>query len=580
MRTDFTKTILALLGLLLFANLATAQVNMNNYITLTGENGKGIGIELWHEGGWYNGPEEIPVRIESGNNVYEGMVGDYSAYFTCFFDGTVMNIYGDYTMFRCNFECDENQYPYCHITDMSIVRNESVNENHFLEVYAYRGGGYPRWEKLNTLNISGSASGWLRVDCYDNEQLATINAAGCTTLAIMNCSSCAVSSLNVTGCTRLRDLNCSANQLTDLDISGCTALGGLDCSNNQLTALDISGCMALGGLNCYGNNLSTEALDDIYCALPPRQQVDEARIVPAADASDPNLASVLASNAENAAAKGWRVTYANETPISTTGSYACSYPVNMERYLTLAVQEAAEIQLSFMASDVAYIKVESGDKTYVKGLAAGWSPDYTFLSGGTEMTVYGDIVGFSCAGNNANVTALDVSHNTALKVLKCYDNNMSTQALDDIYCGLPEREPGDGAVVYPAYTTSSSNHAAVLASNANNAIGKRWEVLYGKYETPISTTGSYECSVHLPEGSGAHIAVQVYPNPAGRTLTVEAEGRIEWLELYDAMGRKVLAESGFSGKTTVDFSGLKNGLYLLKVCSERGTAEYKVMRND
>ncbi len=571
MRTDFTKTTLALLGLLLFANLAMAQVNMNNYITLTGESGKGVNLYLRNKGYDYNGPYEIPVRIESGNNVYEVMVNDQEESFTCFFDGTVMNIYGDYTSFRVYYEFDENNYVYCHITDVSIVRNENVNEHHGLYADVHMG-------KLNTLNVSGSETGYITVSCHDNGQLATINASGCSILTQMNCSRCAVSSLNVTGCTRLGDLDCSANQLTALDVSGCTNLCSLNCSNNQLTALDINGCTALGWLYCCGNNLSTEVLDDMYCALPPRQSYN--LVVPAEDASDPNLAAVLASNAENATDKGWRVTYANETPISTTGSYACSYPVNMERYLTLAVQEAAEIQLSFLASDVAYIKVESGDKTYVKGLAAGWSPDYTFLSGGTEMTVYGDIVGFSCAGNNANVTALDVSHNTALKVLKCYDNNMSTQALDDIYCGLPEREPGDGAVVYPAYTTSSSNHAAVLASNANNAIGKRWEVLYGKYETPISTTGSYECSVHLPEGSGAHIAVQVYPNPAGRTLTVEAEGRIEWLELYDAMGRKVLAESGFSGKTTVDLSGLKNGLYLLKVCSERGTAEYKVMRND
>ncbi|MFC2309043.1 MAG: T9SS type A sorting domain-containing protein, partial [Bacteroidota bacterium] len=94
--------------------------------------------------------------------------------------------------------------------------------------------------------------------------------------------------------------------------------------NNQLTSLDISKNMQLAELDCYDNNFSTAALDAIYCALPVREAVDNAKIHPVYDASSANHATVLATNKQNAIDKNWKVQYyADNTDIPTTGSYVC-----------------------------------------------------------------------------------------------------------------------------------------------------------------------------------------------------------------------------------------------------------------
>ena len=155
------------------------------------------------------------------------------------------------------------------------------------------------------------------------------------------------------------------------------------------------------------------------------------------------------------------------------------------------------------------------------------------------MTIYGNIIVFACSKNGANLTAIDVSHNTLLEVLLCKsnrlsildvskntqltelycysnnlssldvskntqlteldcsynllssldvskntqlkrlyceDNNFSTAALDDIFCALPDRTGKEDGKIQPVYSDTSSNHAIVLATNKANTIAKNWKV--------------------------------------------------------------------------------------------------------
>jgi len=81
----------------------------------------------------------------------------------------------------------------------------------------------------------------------------------------------------------------------------------------------------LNTLYCWDNKFSTQALDDIYCALPVRSASDNAEIVPVESASAPNHATVLATNAQNALAKNWKVLYADDNAdVPTTGKHKCS----------------------------------------------------------------------------------------------------------------------------------------------------------------------------------------------------------------------------------------------------------------
>ena len=135
-----------------------------------------------------------------------------------------------------------------------------------------------------------------------------------------------VTAIDVSHNTQLKELWCQNNTLNRLDVSGCTQLTNLSCQNNNLTTLDVSKNTKLTTLYCHGNNLSTQALDDIFCALPDRTGNTNGKIQPVYNSSSSNHATVLATNAANATAKNWKVQYyKDDTDIpATTGKHKCS----------------------------------------------------------------------------------------------------------------------------------------------------------------------------------------------------------------------------------------------------------------
>ena len=110
--------------------------------------------------------------------------------------------------------------------------------------------------------------------------------------------------------------------------------------------------------------------------------------------------------------------------------YAQGSGVDMSTYITLTVKQGATIKLDFAASTSGVkVKVdgvknpkEVDARTYL--LNSDDQPQYE--AQGTEIKVYGNIVEFSCHSNEANLTALDLSKNEKLTVLRCYKNQLSS----------------------------------------------------------------------------------------------------------------------------------------------------------
>ena len=148
--------------------------------------------------------------------------------------------------------------------------------------------------------------------------------------------------------TQLTVLGCSSNQLSSLDLSKNTELFILSCNDNKLTSLDISKKSKLKELYCYDNNFTTATLDDIYCSLPDRTGTTFVKIQPVYNSSSPNHATVLATNAQNATAKNWKVRYAAGDDIpATTGKHKCSATdiaeASAEQALTLYPNPVADV---------------------------------------------------------------------------------------------------------------------------------------------------------------------------------------------------------------------------------------------
>ena len=277
---------------------------------------------------------------------------------------------------------------------------------------------------------------------------------------------------------------------------------------------------------------------------------------------------------------------------------------NMSRYITLTVKNGEDIKLDFKAAAAGTpVRIVSGSNMVDITAGTSWYGTDAFVAEGSTMTIYGDLTDFDCSGNGANVialdpshntqlkwlscsdntltsldlshntqleklycnknqlTSLDLSHNTQLKQLFCDDNNFSTQALDDIYCTLPLRKASDLAVICPIYNTSSSNHATVLATNAQNAINKHWNVRKYKDDgnyTDINTTGSYDCASTGIDEASSEEAISIYPNPTDNELHLSTSA--QEVRIYNMYGIEVTRAANTD---RLAVSHLPKGVYLV-----------------
>ena len=443
-------------GLLTSASTLQAQVNMSRYITLTVSKDSAIRLDFMAAS---NG---TPVRIVSGSNTQDITVGtDWydggtPTNFTVTAGASTMTVYGDLTGFGCEMNranltvldpshntqlkelfCNENTLNsldvsgctqltvlYCNNNTLSSLDVSKNTQLRLLSCYS---------NQLTSLDVSKNTQ-LTALGCRSN-QLTSLDVSKNTQLRLLSCHSNQLTSLDVSKNTQLKKLYCHSNQLTSLDVSKNTELEGLNCANNKLNSLDVSKNTQLEKLYCSGNKFTTATLDDIYCTLPDRTRETNGVIQPVYNSSSSNHATVLATNKQNATAKNWKVQYyQNNTDIpATTGSYVCSTPEpNMSRYITLTVKSGEAIKIDFKAAAAATpVRIVSGSNTKNITVDTGWydgnaPSNYTVTAGASTMTVYGDLTGFYCEGNEANLTALDPSHNTQLKELWCGFNQLTT----------------------------------------------------------------------------------------------------------------------------------------------------------
>ena len=421
-------------GLLTSASTLQAQtVNLSRYITLTVAKDSAIMLDF------RAAASATPVRIVSGSNTQNITVGtdwyngSTPSTYTVTAANTTMTVYGDITAFRCQqngenltaLDPSHNKQ----LTELTCGSNEisSLDVSKNTQLTELTCGS----NEISSLDVSKNTQ-LTKLNCSYNN-LNSLDVSHNTQLDKLDCSGNKLTSLDLSKNTELTTLHCSHNNLTTLDLSNNTELVGLVCYTNNLTTLDLSSNTQLTTLYCHANNFSTQALDDIYCALPDRTGNTNGVIQPVKNASDPNHATVLATNKQNAIAKKWKVQYfdGNADIPATTGSYVCSgggggSEPNMSRYITLTVASGQAIELDFWAAaDGTPIRIVSGSNTQNITVGTGWKGTATYTADGTEMKVYGNLTGFNCSYNGALI-ALDASNNTQLKWLHCSHNQLLT----------------------------------------------------------------------------------------------------------------------------------------------------------
>ncbi len=353
-----------------------------------------------------------------------------------------------------------------------------------------------------------------KLDCSENltTDIIALDASHNVNLKHLICSTNKITNLNVSENSHLKFLDCMNNQLMTLDVSNCTSLTNLDCYYNQLSDLNLSQNTALKELWCYNNQLS-----DL--------------------------------NVSNNINLTYLVCYNN--PITS---------------------------------------LDVSNNLALTNLSCGWSELNSI-----DVSSNVNLVNFYCQGNH--LSNLDVTANTALKSLWCshnllhyidisqntnltnfqfFDNNFGTEAVDKVYCDLPDySESGQSGIIFPLYNTQDNNHNQILFANNQNAIDKNWEVKYHKNQVDLPTsTSNYNCANDI-KNSSALKNLTIYPNPVKDILHIETEETNFSVELYNMQGSLILKTQN---SQNISVSHLSEGIYWIKLTTEKGIYSSKIVK--
>ena len=111
---------------------------------------------------------------------------------------------------------------------------------------------------------------------------------------------------------------------------------------------------------------------------------------------------------------------------------------------------------------------------------------------------------------------------------------------------------------------------------ANDLVAKAANI-YFDYNFPV-LTNTAETVFALLSNSGFDFdaSILVFPNPTNSRITINANTKIKSMELYDTQGR--ILQTVLGNQKDLDISSKSNGIYFLKITTEKGTTIEKLIK--
>ena len=289
--------------------------------------------------------------------------------------------------------------------------------------------------QLTTMDLSKNTA-LKELRCSGGKNQTSLDVSKNTALEYLWCGHDNLTSLDVSKNTALKELICYYNQLTTLDVSKNLTLKRLDCSNNQLSSLDVSKNTELEELDCYhnqlasldvsnntglktlefgSNNIKGTAMDAVINSLPYNTSSEEhyfrGIFLPEYDTNVCTMTQLAAVRA-----KGWIPQYYNSgwfeygtsSDESSLKINSANFPdENFRNYLLEQSYGIDGVLSDDEISKITSIDVHERNISSLKGI------EY-----------FTSLILLSCYNNQ--LTALDVSKNTALTYLLCGSNKLTT----------------------------------------------------------------------------------------------------------------------------------------------------------
>ena len=357
-----------------------------------------------------------------------------------------------------------------------------------------------------------------KLDC-DQNNLSSLDVSQNPALKYLYCEQNNLSSLDVSSNSALKYLHCTQNNLSSLDVSSNSALEYLLCARNKLTSLDVSKNGALKLLNCKNNQLTN--LNVEYTNIDPSVFLSELlaqdNTYPITVGSDRTFnLSTLPGKFEVSKADNWvdgtvsgNTLKVKEGATQVTYTYDCGKGSSYTFTLNVTVIPDGTVTPPSGGGDSIAINASNFPdpdfRTYVKAKFDKDNNNSLSESERNAVTVinvkdklmetlegiefFPNLKELDCSINQ--LSALDVSQNTALEKLDCSTNQLSgldvsrNAKLKYLYCSQNELTSLDVSQTAVTTLKASSNQITIKVEETSRTFDLR--TLPGKFEVSNAT---------------------------------------------------------------------------------------------
>ena len=162
-----------------------------------------------------------------------------------------------------------------------------------------------------------------------------------------------------------------------------------------------------------------------------------------------------------------------------------------------------------------------------------------------------------------SIQILKTSHPLDIKIV---DNNV-----DYFFNNAGISPPGGhGGILLKIKTLNNLTPGTTINNNAQ---------IFFDYAAPITTPT--EASVVQALGvteNNVDKSIKIYPNPTHSVININGDFNIQSIQLYDIQGRLLLTNLGISNEAVLDISEKSNGIYFVKITSDKGIKVEKIIK--
>lgn len=188
--------------------------------------------------------------------------------------------------------------------------------------------------------------------------------------------------------------------------------------------------------------------------------------------------------------------------------------------------------------------------------------------------------------NFENTGTADAENIVVREVIDTTQFDVNSLQLLDSSAFVTSRLTGNVAeFIFPNINLHSGGHGNILIKVKSkntlvegDSVSKRANI-YFDYNAPIDTNleNTIFQALSNPD-TPLDESILVYPNPTKGNVNINCNTNIKSVQLFDVQGRLLQAEMVNENQTAIDMSAQSNGVYFLKIISDKGIGVKKIVR--